>query len=109
MAEAVTLELSDDVARHARETARRTGRQLEDVLTDWIKRGAANDASTQIVLGAEYPIYTPYGNEKAAQVLLDALHSDGPQTITCNGRRAVVVVSSDEWERKTKRKSNLAE
>ena len=33
----------------------------------------------------------------------------GPQTITRNGRRAVIVVDADEWERKTKRSGNLAE
>lgn len=33
----------------------------------------------------------------------------GPQTITRNGRRAVVVVDAEEWERKTKRSGNLAE
>lgn len=32
-----------------------------------------------------------------------------PQTITRNGRKAVVVVSAEEWERKTKRKGSLAE
>jgi prevent-host-death family protein len=32
----------------------------------------------------------------------------GPQTITKNGRRAVVVVSAEEWERKTRRAGNLA-
>src|SRR6266436_5175125 len=35
--------------------------------------------------------------------------SDGPQTITRSGRNAVVVVAAEEWERKTKRKGNLAE
>lgn len=35
--------------------------------------------------------------------------SDGPQTITRNGRRTAVVVAAEEWERKTKRKGNLAE
>lgn len=35
--------------------------------------------------------------------------SSGPQTITRNGRIAVVVVAADEWERKTKRSGNLAE
>jgi prevent-host-death family protein len=35
--------------------------------------------------------------------------AEGPQTITRHGRRTVVVVASDEWERKTKRKENLAE
>lgn len=35
--------------------------------------------------------------------------SQGPQSVTRNGRRAVVVVSADEWERKAKRRGNLAE
>ncbi len=35
--------------------------------------------------------------------------SEGPQTITRHGQKAVVVVSFDEWERKTKRRGNLAE
>ncbi len=33
----------------------------------------------------------------------------GPQTITRNGRRTVVVVDAEEWERRTKRSGNLAE
>jgi prevent-host-death family protein len=41
--------------------------------------------------------------------VIDKAESDGPQTITRNGRKAVVIVSADEWERKTKRKGNLAE
>jgi prevent-host-death family protein len=32
----------------------------------------------------------------------------GPQVVTRNGRSAVVVVSAEEWERKTRRKGNLA-
>jgi prevent-host-death family protein len=41
--------------------------------------------------------------------VIDRALTDGPQTITRNGRLAVVVVSAEEWERKTKRKGNLAE
>jgi prevent-host-death family protein len=41
--------------------------------------------------------------------VIDRALSEGPQTITRNGRRAVVVVSADEWERRTQRKGNLAE
>jgi prevent-host-death family protein len=37
-----------------------------------------------------------------------ALH-DGPQTVTRNGRKAVVVVSAEEWERQTKRRGTLAD
>lgn len=33
----------------------------------------------------------------------------GPQVITRNGRRTAVVVSVEEWERKTKRSGSLAD
>lgn len=45
---------------------------------------------------------------KLSAVIERAL-ADGPQTITRNGRKAVVVVSAEEWERRTRRKGNLAE
>lgn len=41
--------------------------------------------------------------------LIDRAKAVGPQTITRNGRKAVVVVSSEEWERKTHRTGSLAE
>ena len=41
--------------------------------------------------------------------LIEHASVHGPQTITRNGRRTVVVVAADEWERKTKRTGNLAE
>ena len=41
--------------------------------------------------------------------VIDKAKSDGPQTITRHGRTAVVIVAAEEWERKTKRKGNLAE
>jgi prevent-host-death family protein len=41
--------------------------------------------------------------------VIERAQSRGPQTITRNGRRAVVVVAADEWERKTRRTGNLAE
>lgn len=34
---------------------------------------------------------------------------EGPQMITRHGEQAVVVVSTEEWQRKTRRKGNLAE
>jgi prevent-host-death family protein len=43
-----------------------------------------------------------------SKVIDDAL-LHGPQTITRSGRKTVVVVSAEEWKRKTKRKGNLAE
>lgn len=41
--------------------------------------------------------------------VIELAKSRGPQTITRHGRETVVVVAAEEWERKTKRKGNLAE
>jgi prevent-host-death family protein len=41
--------------------------------------------------------------------VIDRARLEGPQTITRRGRRTAVVVSAEEWERKTKRTGNLAE
>ena len=41
--------------------------------------------------------------------VIEHAQQHGPQTITRNGKRAVVVVDAEEWERKTKRVGNLAE
>ncbi len=41
--------------------------------------------------------------------MIDRVLSQGPQTITRKGKKTVVVVSADEWERRTKRRGSLAE
>lgn len=41
--------------------------------------------------------------------VIDRAASEGPQTITRRGRNAAVVVSAQEWERKTKRRGSLVE
>jgi prevent-host-death family protein len=41
--------------------------------------------------------------------LLERAQREGPQTITRNGKLAAVVVSPEEWERKSKRSGSLAE
>lgn len=41
--------------------------------------------------------------------VINRAQSDGPQTITRKGRRTAVVVAAEEWERKTKRRGNLAQ
>jgi len=45
---------------------------------------------------------------KLSEVVNRAL-SEGPQLITRNGREAVVVVSVEEWARRTKRAGSLVE
>ena len=41
--------------------------------------------------------------------VIDLAVSSGPQTITRNGRTTAVVVSAEEWSRRTKRTGTLAE
>lgn len=41
--------------------------------------------------------------------VLNRASSEGPQTITRRGRKAVVVVDAEEWSRKTKRVGTLAD
>ncbi len=41
--------------------------------------------------------------------VIDKAESDGPQTITRNGRTTAVIVAAKEWERKTRRKGTLAD
>jgi len=41
--------------------------------------------------------------------VIDKARMAGPQTVTRNGRTAVIVVAAEEWERKTRRPCNLAE
>ena len=41
--------------------------------------------------------------------MIDRALANGPQTITRRGHATVVVVPTAEWERRTKRRGNLAE
>ena len=41
--------------------------------------------------------------------IIERAMSEGPQTITRNGRTAAMVVGAEEWQQKTKRVGNLAE
>jgi prevent-host-death family protein len=53
--------------------------------------------------------WTVAGAKAKLSAVIDQALTEGPQTITRNGREAVVVVSVEEWQRKVKRKGNLAE
>jgi prevent-host-death family protein len=41
--------------------------------------------------------------------VIDRVLSQGPQTITRKGKKTVVLVSADEWERRTRRRGSLAD
>ena len=73
MSEKVVLELPEAIVEKAREESERTGNSFEAVLIDWLERSAANTDIYPLVAGAEYRIETPYGNESAAESLLDLL------------------------------------
>ena len=74
MTEMFTIELSEETARRAQETANRTGRPIEAILSEWIERSALAEEFAPLIPGVEYPIYTPLGNEAAAAVLMELLN-----------------------------------
>ena len=41
--------------------------------------------------------------------VLNRAQSDGPQTITRNGKTSAIVVSAEEWTRRAKRQGTLAD
>jgi hypothetical protein len=73
MTEKITLDLPDEVVQRAKTTAERTHRPIQDVLTEWVSRGADRDLESLLLPNTEYQIYTPLGNEEAAQILLEEL------------------------------------
>ena len=73
MSEMFSIELSDETVRRVRDTAHRTGRPVEAILSEWIERDAQVNDLYPLVPGVEYPIYTPFGNEAAAEVLYQLL------------------------------------
>jgi prevent-host-death family protein len=66
--------------------------------------------TSRTATSAKHPEAWPVAAAKARlSEVIDRVLSQGPQTITRNGRNVAVLVSVEEWERKTKRKGNLAE
>ena len=55
------------------------------------------------------PIWTVAEAKAKFSEMIERAMSEGPQTISRNGKTAAVVVGAEEWERKTKRVGNLAE
>lgn len=74
MIETITLELPEALLSRAREAAKASDRPIETILTEWIERGALSQDTTLLLSGVKYHIFTPYGNERAAQVLNEFFH-----------------------------------
>lgn len=58
---------------------------------------------------AHDPVWSVADAKARLSELLDQVLQDGPQAITRRGERIAVVVSIEEWQRKTNRSGNLAE
>lgn len=57
----------------------------------------------------ETDIWTVAQAKAKLSEVIEQARTQGPQTITRNGRRTVVVVDAGEWERKTRRSGSLAD
>jgi prevent-host-death family protein len=55
------------------------------------------------------PAWTVAAAKAKLSEVIDRALADGPQTITRRGRETVVVVSAEEWQRKTRRSGSVAE
>lgn len=76
MSEKITLDLPDEVVQRAHTEAERSGRPYEQVLVDWLIRESRRNLESRLAPGVEYPIYTPFDMDEAAQVLKEALRAD---------------------------------
>ncbi len=68
-------------------------------MTKMTMKGSAGDQATWAVAEAK----------SRFSEMIDRALADGPQIITRKGKEAVVVVSAEEWRRKSRRAGNLAE
>jgi prevent-host-death family protein len=55
------------------------------------------------------PVWTVAEAKAKLSEVIENAQKHGPQAITRNGRPAAVIVSADEWERKTRRPGSLAD
>ena len=55
------------------------------------------------------PVWTVAQAKAKLSEVIEHAQMHGPQAITRNGRRAAVVVSAEEWERKTRRNGSLSD
>ena len=54
-------------------------------------------------------VWTVAGAKSHFSQLIERAHAQGPQFITSRGRHTAVLVSHDEWQRKTQRIGTLAD
>ena len=57
----------------------------------------------------ETAIWTVAQAKAKLSEVIEQARTQGPQTITRNGRRTAVVVDAEEWKRKTQRSGSLAD
>lgn len=55
------------------------------------------------------PVWTVATAKARFSEVIERAATEGPQVVTKNGRKAVIMVAPEEWERRTKRKGSLVE
>jgi prevent-host-death family protein len=63
----------------------------------------------EVLMGEHSKVWTVADAKAHLSQVIERARARGPQVITRNGKKTAVVVSAEEWERKTKRQGNLAE
>ena len=71
MSQQITLDLPESVIEHAQILAKKEGRSVNAVLTEWIEQRVLGGSEQPIL----YPTETPYGNEEAAKIMQEMLQS----------------------------------
>jgi prevent-host-death family protein len=71
--------------------------------------GSVRDKPPRAVSSALEAQWTVADAKARLSEVIETARSQGPQIITRNGKRSVVVVSVEEWERKSARKGTLLE
>ena len=85
MLHSVTVQLTDETLSRVQEIANQTGQTIEETLGSWIDRTATSPVLDFLTPNVEYPVYTPYDNDEAAQQLADYLKSVQKARLTGNG------------------------
>lgn len=66
-----------------------------------------------VIMASQPPVHDPEWAVADAKArfseMIDRVLSQGPQVITRKGKKTVVVVAAEEWERRTRRHGNLAD
>jgi hypothetical protein len=76
MSEQITLQLPDEIAQQARETAQQTGRSMEAILEEWLTCGAKSEAIYPLLTDIPYEVWSPYDSAGTTEDLKQLLKKE---------------------------------